>query len=98
MAVKMLLMVYTKIFPNISLVQPDPQSGPYDKGDYVGDEEGEIAMVLLCWIVLAVFPAVTETAAGAVPSLQSPLRWRGHVDPGAPVPQKILQRHLSLTD
>ena len=91
------------MFEDISLVEPDPQTRPYDEGDYVGEEEGEISLVssssLLppCWPVLTGFPAVTETAGGAISRPESPLWWRGDVDPGAPVPQEVLQRDFPPT-
>ena len=88
------------MFESISLVEPDSQTRPYDEGDYIGEKQGEVSLVLpgvlSCWTVLTLLPALTETAGGAISLLQPPL-WRGgHVDPGAPVPEVILQRHFSL--
>ena len=89
------------MFEDVSLVEPDPQARPYDEGDNVGEEEGEISLVstslLPSWIVLAGLPAVTETTGGDIFGLQSPVWWRRQGDPGAPVPEKVLQRNFPLT-
>ena len=80
------------MFEDVSLVEPDSNTGPDDERDDVWYEERDVAVcsrLVCCLTVLASFPAGTQACSGATLGLQPPLLGRLNVRCGAPVPEEV---------